>query len=231
LPTKAQQLLAEGVGTALLVFVGAGAVATTVSILGAAPLNMAQVGMIAFAFMTVITVVVYSLGHISGAHINPAVTFGLAAAGRFDWKKVPGYITAQLVGGTVGAFAIVGVMGRRAVNVGLGTDVYSEGVGVLRASFAEGLGTFMLVLVVLGVTERRSTPGFAGLAIGMTVFAVITVVGPVTGASINPARHLGPMFALEVFGVAAAWSQLLAYLVGPALGALAAATLYRQLEK
>jgi len=187
--------------------------------------------MIALAFMTVITVVIYSLEHISGAHINPAVTFGLAIAGRFEWRKVPGYMTAQLLGGTAGAFAIVGVMGSRAVEVGLGTDVYSAGVGLVRASFAEGLGTFMLVFVVLGVTEKRSTASFAGLAIGMTVFAVITVVGPVTGASINPARHLGPMFALETFGGSAVWSQLFAYLIGPLVGALAAAKLYQRLEK
>ena len=194
-------------GTALLVFIGAGSVASTVSILGAAPLNMAQVAMIAFAFMAVITVVVYSLGHISGAHINPAVTFGLAMAGRFEWKNVPGYIAVQLLGGMAGGLAIVGVMGRRAVDVGLGTDVYGAAVGLGRASFAEGVGTFMLVLVVLEVTEKRGPTGFAGLAIGMTVFAVITVVGPVTGASINPARHLGPMFALEAFGGSAAWHQ------------------------
>src|SRR2546423_12826465 len=105
----AQRLTAEVIGTAFLVFIGVGSVPATLIVNGKAPFTMADLGMISLAFATVVVATVYALGHVSGNHINPAVTIGLAVTGKFPWKEVPGYLAAQLIGATLGAFAIVGV--------------------------------------------------------------------------------------------------------------------------
>src|SRR5919198_811333 len=102
---------AEVLGTALLVFIGVGAVPATLILNGDAPFTMADLGVISFAFGTVVVATVYALGHVSGNHINPAVTLGLAVTGKFPWSRVPAYLLAQLVGATVGAAAILGVLG------------------------------------------------------------------------------------------------------------------------
>src|SRR6266550_742373 len=102
-----QKLLAEVIGTAFLVFVGVGSVPATLIVNGNAPFTMADLGMISLAFGTIVIATVYALGHISGNHINPAVTLGLAASGKFPWREVPRYLAAQVVGATVGALAIV----------------------------------------------------------------------------------------------------------------------------
>ena len=116
--TQPQKLLAELLGTALLVFIGVGSVPATLIVNGDSPFTMADLGMISFAFAMVVVATVYALGHVSGNHINPAVTIALASTGKFPWKDVPAYIAAQLVGATIGAFAIVGVLGPRAHEVG-----------------------------------------------------------------------------------------------------------------
>ena len=111
--SRPQQWLAEALGTGFLVFIGAGSIPATL-ILGNAgnvAFSMADLGMISFAFMLVIVGMVYALGHISGCHINPAVTVALAATGKFAWRDVPGYVIAQVVGATAGALAIVGTLG------------------------------------------------------------------------------------------------------------------------
>src|SRR6187455_2556686 len=112
--TRLQKLAAEVLGTALLVFIGVGSVPATLIINGNAPFTMADLGMISLAFATVVVATVYALGHVSGNHINPAVTLGLAVTGKFPWRDVPGYIAAQVVGATLGALAIVGVLGSKA---------------------------------------------------------------------------------------------------------------------
>src|SRR5437879_1752013 len=110
-PSIRQKLAAEVIGTAFLVFIGVGSVPATLIVNGKAPFTMADLGMISLAFGTVVVATVYALGHVSGNHINPAVTLGLAVTGKFPWKEVPGYLAAQLVGATLGALAIVGVLG------------------------------------------------------------------------------------------------------------------------
>src|SRR5437016_2984478 len=102
----AQRLTAEVIGTAFLVFIGVGSVPATLIVNGKAPFTMADLGMISLAFATIVVATVYALGHVSGNHINPAVTLGLAASGKFPWSQVPRYIAAQVVGATVGALAI-----------------------------------------------------------------------------------------------------------------------------
>src|SRR5437764_6440537 len=112
--TRPQKWAAEVLGTALLVFIGVGAVPATLIINGNAPFTMADLGMISLAFGTVVIATVYALGHVSGNHINPAVTVGLAATGKFPWRQVPAYIAAQVTGAIIGAVAIIAVLGKKA---------------------------------------------------------------------------------------------------------------------
>ncbi|MFD1541173.1 MIP/aquaporin family protein [Nonomuraea guangzhouensis] len=225
-----QKLLAETLGTAVLVFIGVGSVPAAAIIGGDAPFTMAQLGMISLAFATAVIAMVYAIGHVSGCHINPAITLALAATRNMPWRDVPGYIAAQVVGAVLGSLAIVGVLGHKAVDVGLGIAAYGGGVGAGQAFFAEAVGTFILALVVFGAVDRRAAGGFAGLAIGLGVFAIIIPVAPATGASINPARTLGPMITGELFGGTVDWAQLPVYLVAEVVGAVAVGVVYTALK-
>jgi len=190
--------------------------------------SMAQLGIISFAFMMVIIAMIYTIGHISGCHINPAVTIALAAAKKAPWSDVPGYLIAQFAGGIAGAFAIWGILGQPGVDAGLGVLSYTPG-NTGHAFFAELIGTFLLVLVVFGTaTDGRATPGWYGLAIPSVVFAVITVVGPVTGAALNPARYLGPMVARAALGGGKGllWGQVPVYFAATIVAGLLAAAVY-----
>jgi len=221
-PTMAQKLTAEVIGTAFLVFVGVGSVPATLIVNGKAPFTMADLGMISLAFGTIVVATVYALGHISGNHINPAVTLGLAVTGKFPWSQVPAYIGAQVLGAIAGATAIIGVLGHQASDVGLGVAQFAPGVGAGQAFIAEFVGTFILVFTVFGVIHRKAAPGFAGIAIGLVVFAAIIPVAPATGASINPARTFGPMLVQQIAGGTVHWNQLPVYLLAElAAGALA----------
>jgi glycerol uptake facilitator protein len=165
----------------------------------------------------------YGFGHISGNHINPAVTLALALTRQFPWRQVPAYLAAQLVGAVLGALAIIGVLGDKASAVGLGVAAYGSGVGAGQAFVAEFVGTFILVLTVLLVVHRNAAPGFAGVAIGLVVFAAIIPVAPATGAAINPARVLGPMLVQQLWGGHVSWSQAPVYLAAEFLAGTAAA--------
>jgi glycerol uptake facilitator protein len=226
--TRPQKLAAEVLGTALLVFIGVGSVPATLIVKGHAPFTMADLGMISFAFGMVVVATVYALGHISGNHINPAVTLGLAVTGKFPWKEVPGYIAAQIVGATLGALAIVGVLGAKAHKVGLGVASFNKalGVGNVQGFFAEFVGTFILVFVIFGVIHRKAPGGFAGVAIGLVVFAAIIPVAPATSAAINPARVIGPMLVLRAFGGGVQWGQLPVYVAAELSAGVVAAGLY-----
>lgn len=221
--TYPQKLLAELLGTAVLVFIGVGSVPATLIIGGSAPFTMAELGMISLAFAMAVVALVYSIGHISGCHINPAVTLALAATGKMPWRDVPGYLVAQLAGAVVGALAIVGVLGHKAVTVGLGIASYGSGVGAGRAFLAEAIGTAILVFVVFGAAvDGRAPGGFPGLAIGLAVFAIIIPVAPATGASINPARTFGPMLVGQLYGGTVHWNQIVVYVGAEILGGLIA---------
>jgi glycerol uptake facilitator protein len=224
--TYPQKLLAELLGTAMLVFIGVGSVPATLIVGGKAPFTMADLGMISLAFATVVIAMVYAIGHISGCQINPAVTLALAATRKMPWREVPGYIAAQVAGALLGALAIVGVLGHQAVTVGLGIASFGAHVGAAQAFTAEAVGTFILVFTVFGAIDRRSAGGFAGVAIGLVVFAAIIPVAPATGASINPARTLGPMVIGQLLGSTVHWSQLAVYLAAEVIGGAAAGFAY-----
>jgi phosphoenolpyruvate---glycerone phosphotransferase subunit DhaK len=225
--SPSRKAAAEFVGTAALVVCGPGTATATVLLAGSA-FSMADLGVIALAFAMVIVAMVYAIGHVSGCHLNPAVTLALAVARKVRWPEVPGYLAAQFAGGTAGAFALWSILERPGLDAGLGVLSYAPGHAVV-AFCAELIGTFLLVLVVFGTaTDSRATPGWYGLAIPAVVFAVITVVGPVTGAALNPARYLGPMVARAALGAGAGlrWNQAPAYLGAAFLAGLLAAGAY-----
>jgi glycerol uptake facilitator protein len=228
--TLFQRLGAEVLGTAFLVFIGVGSVPATLIVNGKAPFTMADLGMISLAFGTIVIATVYALGHISGNHINPAVTLGLAVTGKFPWSQVPAYIGAQVVGAVIGAGAILGVLGMKASDVGLGVASYS-GISWGQAFTAEFVGTFILVFTIFGVIHRKAADGFAGVAIGLVVFAAIIPVAPATGASINPARTFGPMLVQQIAGGTVKWGQLPVYLLAELLAGALAALAYGALSR
>src|SRR4249919_2830879 len=228
--TRLQKLAAEVLGTALLVFIGVGAVPATMIVNGNAPFTMADLGVISLAFGTVVVATVYALGHVGGNHINPAVTLGLAVSGKFPWSQVPAYIGAPVVGAIIGAAAIIGVLGRKASDIGLGVASYGD-ISWVQAFTAEFVGTFILVFTIFGVIHRKAAAGFAGVAIGLVVFAAIIPVAPATGASINPARTFGPMLVQQIAGGQVEWSQLPVYVVAALLAGVAAALLYGELAR
>jgi glycerol uptake facilitator protein len=146
-PTTWQKLTAEFLGTGFLVFVGAGSAAATGVIAAGtkAPFSMAELGMISFAFMLVIVGAVYAIGHISGGHINPAVTVSFAVTGKLPWRDVPGYVAAQVAGAVAGAAAIYATLGRlAAVKAGGGVTAYNPATtGFGRGTLIEAIGTFI----------------------------------------------------------------------------------------
>lgn len=225
-----QRLAAEFIGTAFLVFIGVGSVPATLILNGDEPFTMADLGMISFAFALVVIVTVYALGHIGGNHINPAVTLGLAVSGKFPWRQVGPYIAAQVGGAVLGAAAIIAVLGMQASDVGLGVASYGD-ISLGQAFAAEFIGTFILVFTVFGVIHRKAPAGFAGLAIGFAVFAVIIVVAPATAAAINPARVVGPMLIQQIAGGEVLWGQLPVYLIAELLAGVVAALLYGVLSR
>jgi glycerol uptake facilitator len=218
-----QKLAAEFLGTAFLVFVGVGSVPALALVRGDAPFTGADLGFISLSFALVVVVTVYVFGYISGNHINPAVTIGLAVTGKFPWGLVGPYMAAQVAGAIAGAGLIIGVLGMKASELGLGVASYSADTPWVQAFFAEFIGTFLLVFAVFGVIYRKAAPGWAGLAIGFVVFAAIIPVAPVTGASINPARTIGPMLVQQLVGGTVAWEQLPVYLGAELLAGVLAA--------
>jgi glycerol uptake facilitator protein len=225
-----QRALAESLGTAMLVLVGPGSVVATLVLAGDAKpaVTGADLLGISFAFGFIIAAAVYALGKVSGCHINPAVTFALAVRKRFPWRELPAYWAAQVAGAVVGAFAIWGVFGHHAIDLGMGqtafdSSAYTWGAAIL----AEGLGTFMLMFAILGIVDSRSPSELAGIVIGGVVVAIIMVVGPVTGASLNPARAFAPELVSAIGGGVTHWAQLVpVYIVPGLVGAGAAAVLY-----
>jgi glycerol uptake facilitator protein len=172
-------------------------------------------------------------GKISGAHLNPAVTIGLLVTKNIDLTDSICYIVAQVIGACLGSLCLFLCLGDPAVAIGgLGATAPGLGVSYYQAMFAEFLGTFFLMMVVMGVAvDKKAEPGFAGISIGMTVAAVIVVLGAFTGASINPARTFGPYLMDMILGGQNLWGLFPIYLVGPILGAICAAFAYAYLAK
>jgi aquaporin NIP len=210
----ARSLVAEVIGTFALVFAGCGAI-----MVDADTGSLGHVG-VAISFGLVIMVMIYAVGHISGAHFNPAVTLAFALTRHFPWPRVGSYWAAQLAGALAAALVLRGSLGDIA-HVGAtlpsGTDQ--------QAFLWEGVLTFFLMFVIMAVaTDTRAVGEAAAIAIGGTVGLDAMFGGPVTGASMNPARSLGPAIASGEL------SSIWVYLAAPLLGAAAAAFVYQFLR-
>lgn len=226
-----RKLVAEVLGTALLVVVAVGTATLSFGFKLFGASTSAGVVTTALAFGLVLLALAYTLGPISGCHVNPAVTMGFLASGRMSLSEAVGYWVAQFLGGIVGALVLWGVVsgspGYSRSGVGLGADGFGKAsiihLNAGSAFAAEAVLTFVFVLVVLGATSRLGSPGFAGVAIGLALTAVHLVGIPLTGTSVNPARSLGP--ALIVGGTSL--SQVWLFILAPLVGGVLAALLYR----
>jgi glycerol uptake facilitator protein len=234
----AQRAFAELIGTAALVFIGAGSVPAILLLEGGtkAPFSGADLGFISFAFGLIVVALVYTVGKVSGCHINPAVTFGLAATKRFPWREVPLYWASQVAGGILGALAMWGSFGTKAVKLGYGFGVVHFNHATTAwgsAMLIEGIGTALLLFTILGIVDSRSPEGWAGLVIGLVIVAIIVTVGPITNASLNPARALGPLFVVTLHGESAHnWLQQFgAYIPANLIGAAVACFAYDWMAK
>ena len=227
-----RRLLAEFVGTGLLVLFGAGSVVAALQ-LNRGRLDYAGLGIISLAFGLVVALVIYAVGTTSGAHINPAVTVALAAARRFRWAEVGPYVVAQLLGACVGGLLIVAFVGSRATDLGsVGLTALGPGVNGLQGIVAEALGTFLLVFTIMAVAvDERAPTGWAGFLIGLAVAVEIMLIGPFTGGSVNPARSFGPYLVNQVFGGSTPWAEFYVYIVGPLVGGVAGALCYDVLAR
>jgi aquaporin Z len=234
-PTIPQRLSAEFLGTFWLVFAGCGSAifaATYVSqggITGTIQLGIGFLG-VALAFGLAVLSMAYAVGHVSGAHFNPAVTIGLAVARRFEWRDVLGYVVAQVVGGLLAGTALWGIAHSRAnfdATGNMAANGYGEhspgGYQLLGVLAAEAVLTALFVYVILGVTDSRAPVGFAPIAIGLALTLTNLVAIPISNASINPARST----AVAFFNGNGAPGQLWAFWVAPILGgAIAGATFH-----
>jgi MIP family channel proteins len=213
--------IAELVGTFILVFggtAGAGGAILARPTAGPAYDSLA----VALAFGLALAAVVAAIGHVSGAHVNPAVTLGMAAAGKFPWNYTPVYIGAQFVGAVLGALATWLTFGGPARSEAKLAATYpAQGVGDLQAFIVEILITFILVFVVMAVaTDERAPAAIAPIAVGFALAVGVFIAGPVTGGSVNPARSLGPMI------VAGDLTSVWLYVLGPIIGGVLGALLY-----
>ena len=225
---------AEALGTALLVLIGVGVATLSFGFKLAGASTSAGVVTTAIAFGFTLLALAYTLGPISGAHVNPAVTFGFVISGRMALTEAIGYWIAQFVGGIIGALVLYGIVssapGYTTAHTGLGTDGWGHGVSMVGIGLGGALATevvltFAFVLVVLIATSKIADGGSAGLAIGLGLTMVHLIGIPLTGTSVNPARSLGP--ALIVGGHAL--GQVWLFIVAPLAGGLLAGLAYRYL--
>jgi len=227
-----KRYVAELIGTFVLIFGG----------LGAALFEGSKIGYlgVSLAFGIALLAMVYAIGPISGCHLNPAVTLGAALAGRLRWADVVPYWIAQIVGAIAACGALVlifqsGTSGSGAASmVGLANGFgdhspsgAAAGFGTVSAFAVEAIMTFVLVFTVLGATALRASAGFAGIAIGLALALGNLVSIPITNASINPARSIGP----AVYAQGWAFEQLWLFVAAPFVGAIVAALLYRSVEE
>jgi len=198
------------IGTFSLVFAGCGAIMVDTLADGV----VTHVG-IGLTFGLVIMAMIYATGHISGAHFNPAVTIAFASVGRFPWSQVPFYVMGQIAAAILASEALSIVLGPVA-NLGMTTPAGAP----LQSLVLEGIITFVLMFVIIAVaTDSRAVGAMAGWAIGGAVAVGSIFAGPVSGASMNPARSLGP--ALASGDIQSVWIYILGPLVGAIVGALA----------
>jgi aquaporin Z len=224
-----RKLAAEFIGTAWLVLGGCGS-----AVLAAAfpALGIGFVG-VALAFGLTVLTMAFAIGHVSGCHLNPAVSIGLWAGGRFPASSLPGYIIVQVLGGIAGAWVLYMIASGHAgfdVHAGFASNGYGDhspgGYSLTAALVCEVVMTFAFLFVILGSTHGRAPQGFAPIAIGLCLTLVHLISIPVTNTSVNPARSTAP----ALFAGGWALSQLWLFWVAPIVGALIAGFVYRWLS-
>ncbi len=218
--------IAEFIGTFWLVFGGCGSAVLAAAFPG---VGIGLLG-VSFAFGLTVLTMAYAIGHISGCHLNPAVSVGLAVSGRFKASELPHYIIAQVLGAIAGAGMLYLIAsGKSGFNLadGFASNGYAEhspGEYSLVAGFvAEFVLTFMFLLIILGATDKRAPAGFAPIAIGLGLTLIHLIGIPVTNLSVNPARSTGP----AVFVGGWALAQLWLFWIAPILGAVVAGIVHR----
>lgn len=210
---QSKPFFAELIGTFTLIFIGAGAGALAASSGGG-------IVSVALAHGIALMVIVYAWGTVSGAHVNPAVTFSLAITGKTSWSDAIQYWVAQLLGAALGGFLLRFLLGTTG---NLGMTLPAAGVSTLQAVVLEAVLTFFLVTAVFGTAVAGHNGNAAGLAIGFVLAMDILMGGSLTGASMNPARSFGPALAMGDF------QSFWIYIVGPLAGGAVAALIYNNL--
>jgi glycerol uptake facilitator protein len=244
--TLLKRCLAELIGSFILVYIGAGAAAITILLaegetrqsdflcngIGALG-GLADWLAIGLAFAIAVAASIYIFGHISGCHINPAVTIALWTVKRFPRKEVIPYISSQLLGATLASMVFVMIVGTRVATVGCcGATALFPGISYAQGILNEAVITFFLMLTIMAMAVDERTPKqFAGLIIGLVVGGGIITTGNITGASFNPARTFGPYVGNTLFGGPNLWMQFPVYLLGPILGAIIAAFVYTHIAE
>jgi aquaporin Z len=221
--TLARPLTAEFIGTFWLVFGGCGS-----AVLAAAfpDVGIGLLG-VSFAFGLTVLTMAYAFGHISGCHLNPAVSIGLAVCRRFRWSEVLPYIVAQVAGAILAAFVLYTIASGRpgfSLDGGLAANGYGAhspgGYSLVAALLSEIVLTMMFLLIILGATDDRAPRGFAPIAIGLGLTLIHLIGIPVTNLSVNPARSTGPAVITGGWALAQLWMFWLAPVTGAVLGAL-----------
>jgi aquaporin Z len=226
-----RKLAAEFIGTFVLVFGGCG------SAVFSAAFPHVGIGLLGVSLAFGLTVLgcAYGLGHVSGCHLNPAVTVGLCTSRRFAWKDAPGYIGAQLAGGIVAAGFLVVLLkgqpeGYDASVGGLAANGFGDHspghYGIGAAFLSEFILTFIFLTVILGATSKRAVVGFAGIPIGLTLTLVHLIGIPITNLSVNPARSTGPALFVGGWAIEQLWLFWVAPLLGAALAGFVGAWLH-----
>ncbi|WOE74876.1 aquaporin Z [Alterisphingorhabdus coralli] len=217
-----QRALAELLGTFWLVFGGCGS-----AILAAAfpDVGIGLLG-VSFAFGLTVLTMAYAIGHISGCHLNPAVTLGLVAGGRFPMKEAPVYIIAQVIGAILAAAALFSIAnGAEGFSGGLATNGFGEhspgGYNMMAGLIAEVILTAFFLMIIMGATDGRAPAGFAPIAIGLGLTLIHLISIPVTNTSVNPARSTGPALLEGGIALQQLWLFWVAPIVGGVLGAIA----------
>ena len=213
-----KKIIAECLGTFVLTFLGCG----TAMFLGCT--TPAGVVGTALAFGLAVVAMAYTIGGISGCHINPAITLGVALSGRMSWKEACGYWCGQLVGGILAGavlLLVAGVVAAPDLTGALGSNGVANAGGVWGAFLVEVIATFLFVIVVLGTTDEKVGAGnLAGLAIGLSLVLIHLVCINLTGTSVNPARSIGPALFAGGEALSNVWVFICAPMVGGALSAL-----------
>jgi glycerol uptake facilitator protein len=224
--------LAEAYGTFLLTMIGPGTI-TAVTFLDNGTVTGAGLGFIGLAHGIALLLAVYTIGRVTGAHINPAVTIAHWATRRIETRKVAPYILGQLAGASIAGFVQLALwtssnnlgLVQAAHSTFLGDTIPSPQFGVGAVLLAEVIGTAILVFTIFGATDKAADPNRAGITIGFALGAIVWMFGPISGASLNPARTWGPTLASAVFSLTPL-GNLWIYVVGPILGGLLGAFLY-----